>query len=66
MMLILSRFLMNISNLSLCVVLANKSTILLFTILMLLMGISLGLVFGLQQIIDENNVLGKQVLINPC
>lgn len=66
MMLILSRFLMNISNLLLCVVLANKSTILLFTILMLLMGISLGLVFGLQQIIDENNVLGKQVLINPC
>ena len=66
MMLILSRFLTNISNLLLCVVLANKSTILLFTILMLLMGISLGLVFGLQQIIDENNVLGKQVLINPC
>ena len=66
MMLILSRFLMNISNLLLCVVLAKKSTILLFTILMLLMGISLGLVFGLQQIIDENNVLGKQVLINPC
>ena len=66
MILILSRFLMNISNHLLCVVLANKSTILLFTILMLLMGISLGLVFGLQQIIDENNVLGKQVLINPC
>ena len=66
MMLILIRFLVNISNLLLCVVLANKATILLFTILMLLMGISLGLVFGLQQIIDENNVLGKQVLINPC
>ena len=66
MILILSRFLLNISNLLLCVVLAYKSTILLFTILMLLMGISLGLVFGLQQIIDENNVLGKQVLINPC
>ena len=52
--------LMNAIKLHTYIVLAKETTLLLIAILMLLTGLSLGLVIGLQPTIDEFNVLGEE------